>query len=81
MRQWAAAELAPHRHDYPCELLATNWANLFLLTLTTNNNIFVTDLFATNSARFYRVQKISSAVTLPPLSAFPRFQPNRSPAS
>jgi len=37
-------------------LASTNWAPLFSLTLT--NNIFpVTDVNATNSARFYRVQK------------------------
>jgi len=38
-------------------LLATNWANLFSLALTTNNAVFVSDTSATNSARFYRVQK------------------------
>ena len=43
--------------QYSTNLLATNWANLFSLTLTTNNAVFVSDPFATNSSRFYRVQK------------------------
>ena len=43
--------------QYATNLLATNWVNLFSLTLTTNNAVFVSDPFATNKARFYRVQK------------------------
>src|SRR5581483_4432943 len=37
--------------------LTAGWANLFSLTLTTNNFMSITDVNATNSARFYRVQK------------------------
>jgi hypothetical protein len=36
--------------------LLSNWANLFSLILT-NQSVFVTDQHATNSTRFYRVQK------------------------
>ena len=37
-------------------LATANWVNLFSLTLT-NNFVPVTDMNATNGARFYRVQK------------------------
>jgi hypothetical protein len=42
--------------QFSTNLLSTNWANLFSLILT-NQSVFVTDQHATNSVRFYRVQK------------------------
>ncbi|HEU6449699.1 MAG TPA: carboxypeptidase-like regulatory domain-containing protein [Verrucomicrobiae bacterium] len=42
--------------QYATDLVLSNWADLFSLTLTTNNYPVV-DINATNGARFYRVRK------------------------
>jgi hypothetical protein len=42
--------------QYSSDLASTNWATLVSFQLT-NNSLFVTDQHATNSPRFYRVQK------------------------